>query len=204
MFPGGSIIENANIGVHHLIITDEKKRRNENWALLVSLHSGRPTRNSMEMLLSQVYQLLMIDISSSYNDHIFAKVVSLVEVNNHIAVNLVNVVNVTKDRLAHHVLTIDVIVDVLHEGFHLIIIGCFQFLPYGILFHLQVIGVIVGVAEHISQDLDRFGNVVLEGKDVIESVLSGGIGIELSAHIFDLFLKLSAGSALGALKMQML
>jgi hypothetical protein len=158
----------------------------------------------MEMLLSEVYQLLMVDISSAYNDHILAKVVSLVEVNNHIAVNLVNVVNVTEDGLAHHVLTIDVIVDVLHEGFHLIVIGCFQLLPYGIFFHLQVIGVIVGVAQHISQDLNRFWDVVLEGKDVIESVLSGGIGVELGTHILDLLLKLSAGSALGTFKMQML
>lgn len=69
------------------------------------------------MLVDKVHQLLVVNVAGSHNDHVFAKVIALMEVDDHFAVDLTNVVNVTKDGLSHHVLTIDVEVDVLHESF---------------------------------------------------------------------------------------
>lgn len=78
----------------------------------------------------------MFDVSwSDYHD-IFSKVIGSMEVNNHVSLDLIDVVNVSKDRLAHHMLSVDVVVDIFHEGLHHIFVCGFKFLPDGVLFHL--------------------------------------------------------------------
>ena len=66
------------------------------------------------MLLSQIHQLIMIDIPSSHHDHIFGKIHPLMVLNDHVSVDLMYVVDLAKDRETHHVLPIDVIVHILH------------------------------------------------------------------------------------------
>jgi hypothetical protein len=56
----------------------------------------------------------MVNIACSDNDHILAEVVSVSEVQNHITVDLINVIWITENRLAHHMLSEDVVVHVLH------------------------------------------------------------------------------------------
>ena len=47
------------------------------------------------MLLDQVYKLLMLDCSRAYNDHVFTKVIASVEVSDHFAIDLSDVVDVS-------------------------------------------------------------------------------------------------------------
>lgn len=68
------------------------------------------------MLLSEVNKLLVAHSSSAYNNHVVSKVVGVFEVYNHVSVNLSDVVNISKDRLTHHVFSVNVIVDVFHQG----------------------------------------------------------------------------------------
>ena len=49
----------------------------------------------MEVLLSQVNELLMTDSPSAYNDHILAKVVRLVKINDHITFYLIDVIDIS-------------------------------------------------------------------------------------------------------------
>lgn len=67
----------------------------------------------------------MRDISSTNNNHIFAEIVSFVEINDHVAVDLSYVVNVSEDRLAHHVFSVDVVINIFHEGLFGILISGF-------------------------------------------------------------------------------
>ena len=76
----------------------------------------RGARDRAEVLLNEIDQLLMIDIAGAYHYHVLAKVVALVEVDDHFAVDLSNVVDVAEDRLTHHVISEDIEVDVLHES----------------------------------------------------------------------------------------
>jgi hypothetical protein len=69
------------------------------------------------MLLSQVYKLLMLNCTSTYNDHVFGIVVGSVEIHNHVSVNLADVVDVAQNRLSHHMLTVNVVVHVFHQSF---------------------------------------------------------------------------------------
>lgn len=56
----------------------------------------------------------MFDGTWTDDDKIFSIVVTRVEIHNHISGNLSDIVNVTKDGLAHHVILITIEIDVLH------------------------------------------------------------------------------------------
>lgn len=77
----------------------------------------------------------MFDSSRSYDNDIFAIIVSSMEVYNHFPVDLSDVVYISQNRLAHHMLTIDVEVHVFHQSFLGILINRLQFLPYCVLLH---------------------------------------------------------------------
>ena len=68
----------------------------------------------MEVLLSQVNKLLMANTASAYNDHILSKVVRLMKINDLITFYLIDVIDISKDGLSHHVLSVYIIVHVLH------------------------------------------------------------------------------------------
>ena len=108
----------------------------------------------MEVLLYQVNELLMANTTGTYNNHVLTEVVGLEEINDHIAVDLIYVINVTKDGLAHHVLSENIEVDIFHQGLHMIVIGCLQLLPDSFLLHLKVVVVVIGVADHIAENLN--------------------------------------------------
>lgn len=87
------------------------------------------------MLLNQIDKLLMVDCTSSHYDDILTEVVSAVEVCNHVAIDLPNVVNVTEDGLAHHVVSKYIEVDILHESFLWVLVCRLKLLPDGVFFH---------------------------------------------------------------------
>jgi hypothetical protein len=85
----------------------------------------------------------MVYVSSAHNDYVLSEVVPLMEVNHHVPVDLVDVVYVSQNGLAHHVLSVDVVIHVLHERLHEVFVGCQELLPDGLLLVLQVV-VVVG------------------------------------------------------------
>jgi len=70
--------------------------------------------NITKILFTKVNQHLVLDLASSDNNHVLAEVISRMEVNNHVASDAVDIINVTQDRLAHHVLSVNVVVDIFH------------------------------------------------------------------------------------------
>ena len=72
------------------------------------------SRKIVEVLLNEVNELLMINCTSAYNDDILAKVVRLMKINDHITFYLIDVIDISKDGLSHHVLSVYIIVHVLH------------------------------------------------------------------------------------------
>ena len=158
----------------------------------------------MEVLLHQVDQLLMLDGASAHNHDVLAKVVRRPKINDHVSLYLIDIIDVAKDGLSHHVLPVNIIVHVLHESLHVIVIRGLKLLPDRVLLHLHVVVIEVGVAHHVTQDFDRLRDTILEGKNVIECVLSRGVSVELSPHVFNLLLNLRPRSSLSSLEMQML
>lgn len=89
----------------------------------------------MEVLLCKVYQLLMANSTSADNDNIFTEVIGLMEVDDHISIDLIDVINISQNWLTHHVLSVNVVVYIFHKSLHVIIVSGFKLLPNGVLLH---------------------------------------------------------------------
>lgn len=72
------------------------------------------------------------------------------EVCNHFSVDLADVVDVTQNRLSHHVISEAIEIDVFHQCFFWVLIDSFQFLPDGVFFKFQVIAIVDTIAKHVS------------------------------------------------------
>ena len=55
------------------------------------------------------------------------------------------------------------------------------------------------VLENVGEDLDRLGDVGLEGLCVVDSLLARGVGVQVSAHVLDLDLEIVLTTGVGAL-----
>lgn len=124
------------------------------------------------MLLSQIHQHLVLDIASANNSHIFTEVHSLVKAHNHFTCDLVDVVDLSQNRQAHHVIFVDVKVYVLHQGFKVVIVCGLQLLPNSILLCLHMKLLVLAVAKHIAQHIDCVRHIVLKREHMIQSEFS--------------------------------
>jgi len=57
------------------------------------------------------------------------------------------------------------------------------------------------VLEDIREDLNRLGDIGLEGLGVVDSLLARGVGVQVSAHVLNLDLKVVLTTSVGALSM---
>jgi len=64
----------------------------------------------------------MINISCANYNHILAIVVRSMEVNNHVPLNLIDIVYIPKDRLTYHMILKAIKIDSFHKSFHIILI----------------------------------------------------------------------------------
>ena len=125
-------------------------------------------------------------------------------VNDHVTVDHANVVDITKDWLAHHVLSIAVEVDIFHEGLFGILVCRLKLLPDGVFLELYVVIVIDTVAEHVADNRYCMANVVRETKGVVHRVLARCVSIQLRSSVFNFHLELSACPLLSSLEVKML
>lgn len=78
------------------------------------------------MLLCEVDKHLVINLTSAYNHNVLTEIVCSVEVNNHFPVDLPDVINISKNRLAHHMIPIAVVVHILHQSFLRVLVNSLQ------------------------------------------------------------------------------
>ena len=90
-----------------------------------------------KMFLRQVYQLFMDHVSRAHDHHVFAEVVGAMEIHNHIAINFPDVFLHSENGQSHHMLSVDVVVNELHQCFFVVLVSVFQFLPDGFFFRLN-------------------------------------------------------------------
>ena len=107
-------------------------------------------------------------------------------VNDHVTVDHANVVNVSKDWLAHHVLSIAVKVDIFHKGLFGILVCRFKLLPDSVFLEFNMIVVIHAIAEHVTNDRDGMTHVVRETECVVHGVLARSVSIQLGSSVFNL------------------
>ena len=204
VLPRWCIVENTDRGVEHLIVSDHEQSGVEDGLLHVEHGLGSGAGQRREVLLYQIDELLVSDGACTHDDHIFAEIVSLMVVDNHVTRDLTDIINVAENGLSHHVLSEDVIVDVLHECLLWVLVHSFEFLPYCVFFQLDVVAVICAVAEHISHDLNGTRYSIREAESMVHGVLTACVSIELSSSVLNFHFELPARAIGSALEMQVL
>lgn len=204
--PAGGLEEGSDVDVGHFVVSDGHDRRGEEGLLGVSgSEASRGVSGELsEILVDELGELLVLDVSGSDDNDVLSDVVISVELLDHVLIDDANVLSDTENGLSHHVVSETIEVDVLDESLHLVLGGLDALSVDGLSLGLDLVGVVEGVAEHVSEDLDGLGNVVLEDGHGVRGVFSGGVGVELASHVLDVELELSSGSVRGSLEVEML
>lgn len=156
------------------------------------------------MLLSELDEFLVVDVTSTDDDDVGADVVGSMEVDDLFLGDGSDVFSYTEDRLAHHVVSVGGVVSGFDGGFHLVLLGLDALSEDGFSFGFNLVGVVDGVGEHVAKDLNSLSEVLSEDGHAVRGVFPGGVGVELAADVFDAKLELSSGSVLGSLEVEML
>ena len=101
---GWSVEEDTNVGVVHLIITHHEKSGHVD-ALVVVSRGGGLLLDAAEGLLNLANESVVVDGTSTDDDHVFAEVVSSTVGGEHIGSEVLEVIGVTTLWLSHHVVT---------------------------------------------------------------------------------------------------
>lgn len=56
-----------------------------------------------------------------------------------------------------------------------------------------------GVLENVREDLNGLGDIGLEGLGVVDGLLAGSVGVQVSTHVLNLDLKIVLATGVGAL-----
>lgn len=203
MSPSRRLVEHAEtLLVHHVVVAHVQVAGVEDRRVEIEylLPAVGPLQLA-KMLLGQVDELVVLNGPRADDDHVLAKVHPLMVVDNHLPVDLVDVVDLAEDRQAHHVVPVDVEVHVFHEGLEVVVVCRVQLLEDRVLLHLDVVVVILRVAKHVAEDVDRVRHVILEGEHMVQGELATRVCIQLVAFILNLRLQFESVSLRRALEM---
>ena len=114
----------------------------------------------------------MVDVTSTNNNDVITEVVGGVEVAKVINRNLLDVVAVSLNWLAHHVLSVNIEMAVLKGSFHAAVVVVVVLLSDLLLNELEFVRVKSAVCDNISKKLDGLANITLEDLERNLSVLS--------------------------------
>ena len=114
----------------------------------------------------------MVDVTSTYNNDVITEVVGGVEVAKVVSRNLLDVVAISLNGLAHHVLSVNIEMAVLNGCFQVAVVVVFVLLSNLLLNELEFVGVKSAVCDNISKKLDGLANITLEDLERNLSVLS--------------------------------
>lgn len=114
MLPRRSVVEDSNGGVDHLVIANHEQAWIVDSLLHIVHRQSGMARQAGKVLLDEVNELLVFNGARAYDDDVLAKERALVEVCDHVASDVANVIDVAKNRLSHHVIPEHVEVNVFH------------------------------------------------------------------------------------------
>ena len=191
---GGSIVEDTDVRVDHLIITDEEERGSQERSLGVNGFHGGGLGNASEGLVNLVNELVVVDGTGSNNNDVITEVVSSSVASEHISVEVLKLVSLTLDGLAEHVVSEGVEVGVLQSGVLVVLSGGRVLSGELLLGELNLSGVEGSVGEGITEERHSSADITLEDLEAEGGLLTASL-IDVSAtHVFDILSELSLGA----------
>lgn len=113
---GGSIVEDSNVGVVHLVITDEHEGRNVDSLIHVLSDTGGGLGDRLEGVVNLINESGVIDVTSSDDDKVVTEVVGSLVSGEVLHGEGGKLISVTLDGLAEHVVSVGVEVSVFKGG----------------------------------------------------------------------------------------
>ena len=149
-----SVIEDADVGIVHFIVTDEQQSWGVDWLLSISTRSISSLWHVGEVLLNEVYQVIVIVIASSDDHHVVSIVVVGMIVVNILSSEVASVVPVSSHRLSNHVLSVSIEVSVLKGDVLVLSVVSFMNVSDDLFLSFQSILIDSSIGNDASQDFD--------------------------------------------------
>jgi hypothetical protein len=147
----------------------------------------------------------VVDIPLRHHDDVFANVVLVVVLLDHLLADGLHVGYVAEDGETDLLLAKDAAMCDLDGGLKGLRLPGFQELPVdGASFVLDVLPPVEGVGEHVAYYLNGSLDVLTEDCHHIRRVLPRGVGIQIAADILDFQLQIMSSSNLSPLEMEVL
>jgi hypothetical protein len=185
----GSIVENTDVGVVHLVITHHEQRGSVDCLDSVVTLGGedRLVDNGGEVKVHLFDEGVVVDGTSADNNHVFAGVVGSAVVLEVVRSEVLEVVVVTADRLAHHVVSVGVEMASLEGGGQVVLVEEVVLGGLLLLGELELSVINEGVGDHVTKKGDGTADSALVAGHVQVSHFTVDFGGNSSTDGLDLF-----------------
>jgi hypothetical protein len=191
------IVEDTNVRVDHLVISDEEKGWDVNSLITVLSSNSGGLWKGRESLLDSLDNLVVGNITSGNNDDVISEVVGSVVVSQVINTQLGGQISISFNWLSEHVLSEWVEMSIFKSGLNISVVIIFVLHWNFILDEFELSRVEGVVAEHITENVDGSWSISLKDLEVVASEFSIGVSWVSSTHVLNGFSQLSLGLVSG-------
>jgi len=194
----GGVVENTNVGVVHLVITDEEKGRSVDSLVSVGLGAGSGLRDVSERLVHLIDKLFVGDVAGADDDEVVTEVVLGLEIGEIINAEVREHISVTLDGLTELMITVRVEVGVLEGSVLEVSVAILVVGSNFLLEDLELSGVEAGVGNSVTEHRDGTANVVLEDGHANAGLFTAGLTMKATTKGHNLLVNLGTGETLAA------
>lgn len=161
----GGIVEHADVGVVHLIVTDEQHAGGVDVLLAVGLGGGGCLADRVERTLHLLHQLVVVNVTGGDDNDVVTEPVGGAVVLQVVNGEVANLIGITLDRLTHHVLTVGVEVRILNRGVLEVSGTHGELVSEVLLAEFELGGVEGSAGDGVTKDVNDLVDVALEAGD---------------------------------------
>ena len=195
-----SIVEDSDVTVVHLIISDEENGWDVDGLIGVLGGNSCVLWEGSKVLLNGVNDRVVGNITGGDDDHVVTVVVGGVVVSELVHSQSVSEISITLDWLSKHVLSVGVEMSVFNSGLLKPVVVVLMLHADLILDELKLGRVKGVVGKHISKEAYGFASISLKDLEAIVGLLSIGLSGVSSSHVLDFLSNLGLGSRVGSLQ----
>lgn len=203
--PAASLNSDGNVGLSHGVVLETDLRAGkvggEGVGLAQTSRVGRDGELG-KVLLGQGNQGIVINTTGTNKDHAVSGVVGLDVVGEVIAGQGLDVLLGSQDGAAKSLTLESSGVQVVKDNLLHLLVNLLLLAENDIALALNGIVVQGRVLENVGKNLNRLGDVGLEGLGVVDSLLAGSVGVQVGTHVLDLDLNVVLTTGVGTLDLR--
>jgi hypothetical protein len=182
-----SVVEDSNIAVNHLIITNEEQGGDIDGSLFANylFSSWGLFGKALESTRNLTHEFIVVNIACTDNNNVVSEVVSGMEVTNVISREWLKDITVSLDWLTHHVFSVTIEVNILNCCLKEAFIVGLVLISYLLLCNFKLVSIECAIADHISKELDGLSNITSENLKLKRADFTISLWLETSTHVFN-------------------